>query len=210
MIDIQSCRVVEASAHPSHPRDPGKWRGSGPASAAAELRPATSVATPSYAFRQPPFTAAERRWISDFRRAGVPVTTVAWALDRTVEEIAVRFRILGGGDAGLRPAPKAGATADAPRRVPPEEPALPVRPARPSPLAEAERVFRARLEVRDNAYLLDGRTVTLRELVLEAASRGTTIPYPGVCPLPESFHSGPSAAPSGPAQRPCPRRAAKG
>lgn len=188
MIDIQSSRVVEPCG--DRLNGPGAWRASATARA-EDLRGA-------------PFSAHERRWLSDFRAAGVPVTTVAWALDRSVEEIAVRFRVLGGGDTSLRPAPDRAAPAIGGHlaRREPLPPAAPARPARTSPVTEAERVFRARLEVRDGLYLLDGRKVSLRELVLAAAADGTDIPYPGIRPLPESFHSGPSAVPCRPARLP--------
>lgn len=130
--------------------------------------------------------------VGAYFEAGLSATTVAWALERPVAEILTRFRVLRGarrpsGPAESAPAP---ATPSAPVAAAPPRP----RRAASSPIAEAERVLGERLDARDNDLRLDGRKATLSEVVQAAGALGARIPYPGLSPLPEAYHAGPSAA----------------
>ena len=147
-------------------------------------------------------------------RSGLTATDIAWALDRSVEEVEARL--------GARRDPADGA----------EEPVMAARetairrqvfandnrraaihaatPRRrivrpPSPARLALKALGARAAEIDESYRLDGAPATLRDLVLAAAELGVTIPYPNLIPLPGIYHTGPSGS-GGPARKHARRR----
>lgn len=146
-----------------------------------------------------PIDHAEERRILQMIRAGLGAAEVAWALERSIDVIEARLKLLSvrfGGEGGRPIAVADGAVQ--PDATEPSENQLPscsaALPLNVSPLAQACLALDGRVEIVDGQTFLDEAPASIRDLVLAAAEDGVEIPYPGLHPLPAAFHGGPSSS----------------